>query len=232
MIELVTVPDEIRKKYEKELFDKKVDIALANQLLKMLDYGCIIFYDENLTVEVLRKFKKAYSPATWFLNGINLFNMYYSRIETANSYLVYYASGETKFYSNNTHLKTVRIKLIETIDKKAEEKEYNNFLSTKSNFKNLSVIQKIKYNSIFKKYFGNVDKNFSLKISNKELEEIEYISIQYLHEKYKNIFFSSKAGCDEAKVNRILEDLENKKELENWEIYFLENIFFETKELK
>lgn len=230
----IKVPEIIREKYEEELFKKNINVACASQMLKILEYGCIVIIRNvnDANIDVLRALKRAIISENEFYNAVNYFNMFLSRIDNGDFIEIYYAEAETQIFFEQKYIKTISITHIESLNKAQEETIDEEIFSYQTKYKKNSFAAQFNYNYLFNKYFGKINSDFGLILKNKDIENIDLLFTKYIERQYIHRFFSPEEGADEAKKNRIIDDLENKRNLEIWEINLLNNIIFNTKFVK
>lgn len=230
----INVPSLLKERYEEEIFKKVKDTACLNQMLKILDYGCIVIIrnPETINANILRLLRKSIIEEAEFYNAVNHFNMFYSRMDNGNKIDVYYAEAETQIFLDGQYLKTISLTYLETLDKTKEETLNEKIFSCQTKYKKNSLLAHLNYNYLFNKYFGKINANFGSIINSKDIENIETLISKQIELDYRRRFFSPEEGHDEAKKNRIINDLENRKNLEIWEINLLNRIIFNTKHIK
>lgn len=220
----VNISKEIHKAYSQILFEENVELNAANQMLKILEYGCVVLHSSDLNIEILRRIKdnlKEYDTVDDAVFQINVFD---NNVKTDNDYNTKY------FYINyckplpveNQSFITLQIEHVETITKSDEELQLEKISSRVLKYDQKSLMGKFKFSGIFVKYFRNINKDFAEKITVGEYLLIEHLAKDFLQTQMVTRDYDYK----EARIYKILYDLKNKKELETWEMVMLNELLY------
>ena len=144
---MIPISIEWRIGNEKEIYTKTTDLKVINQLMKMLDYGCLI-YSDDFDLDIFRRLKSLFQTHEFFLNAISEFNIHHNIIENENSCVFYFAHGET--HSVNKDIKIITVKKMETFDNDLEDKLLDIVNMAKAET-SISLIDRIKLNDFMKK---------------------------------------------------------------------------------
>lgn len=227
-MEKIKLSQNVIEEYEKEIHTRTTDLKIINQLMKMLDYGCFI-YSDDFDLEIFRRLKSLFQTHEFFLNAINEFNVHHNIIENENSCIFYFAHGET--HRENKNIKIITIKKMETFDNDLEDKLLD-IINMAKEETSITLIDRIKLNDFYKKYFKKIHKRFHEEIKEKDLENLEFLSVEYLNLEFKGRLYSFEEDFTWSKILRILDDIKNKKELLSWQVILLNSIIMDTKYIK
>lgn len=120
---------------------------------------------------------------------------------------------------------------MEVFNKDLEEKRLN-LIEIAKNESTINLIDKIKTNYLYKKYFKKINKYFVNEIEEQDLEKLEFLAIEYVHNKFRGFISSVNEDFLWAKTSKTIEDIKNKKELSSWQILLLNDLMIDTKYIK
>lgn len=225
----IQISEMLHSTYAEILMNENLNLDLINQMLKILEYGCVTLSSSALNMDILRIIKETFQEEENLTKALDKINLFKNRLIIENTVKCFYVCEDKEITLNSCKLKTIRIYLSETTSADEEKTELLNLKNKKLEHKKDSFVAKILYTPLFIKYFNNISSDSLKNISESEIEVFRNLLDQYVYDKYWHTT-DLLAKYNFSKNARILYDLEHKEKLSTWEIIILNKVLYEYRE--